>query len=572
MARALPSDAVLTSPDDCAPYARDASEAEGVVPAAVVRAREPGHVAAVLAACHAHGVPVTPRAGGTSRVGGAVPVHGGVVLTVEGMNGVDELDRDELLCVVQPGLVTSALHAAAEAVGLFYPPDPSSLDSCCIGGNVAANAGGPRAFKYGVTRDYVLGLEVVLADGTPLSLGRRTRKGVTGYDLTGLVVGSEGTLAVVTRATLRLLPLPERVATLLVLLPDVHAAARAVSRLVARRLVPRCLELLDATTLDLVRARTALGLDARARAMLLIELDGPDGVAVERDVELAGAALDDAGAIDVLVAKHEADRAALWSARRDLSWALRSLSRWKLSEDVVVPRTRVPALLDEVARISERERVRMPAYGHAGDGNLHVNLLWDDNNERPAVDRAIEALFRTTVALGGTLSGEHGIGVLKAPYLPLEQGPALIAAQRALKASLDPRAILNPGKVFPALGHPGGCLRARDRAPRCPARHRPPGHQKPSDEHRHRPLHGVPQRLQPARAHGPVDDAMVTAQRHLEPLAGHDLAIPHHGLVAHRADSEDGTFGRVDHGSELFDVEHAEVRYRKRPVTHLLGT
>jgi glycolate oxidase len=457
MARRLPSDALLTAPDDCAPYARDASEAVGEVPAAVARARDAAQVAAVLAACHAHGVPVTPRAGGTSRVGGAVPVRGGVVLSVEGMDGIDELDRDELLCVVHPGLRTAALHAAVEAEGLFYPPDPSSLDSCRLGGNVAANAGGPRAFKYGVTRDYVLGLEVVLADGTPLSLGRRTRKGVTGYDLTGLVVGSEGTLAVVTRAALRLLPLPARVATLLVLLPDVHAAARAVSRLVARRLLPRCLELLDATTLALVRARTPLGLDPRARAMLLVELDGPDEQAVARDLERAGAALDDAGALDILVAKHEGDRAALWSARRDLSWALRTLARHKLSEDVVVPRTRVPALLDEVARIAEREGVRMPAYGHAGDGNLHVNLLWDDDADRPRVDRAIEALFRATVALGGTLSGEHGLGVLKAPYLPLEQAPPLIAAQRALKATLDPRGILNPGKIFPAAAHAGGC-------------------------------------------------------------------------------------------------------------------
>jgi glycolate oxidase len=390
-----------------------------------------------------------------------VPVAGGVVLSVERMSEVKGVERDELLAVAGPGVVLQTLHETVEREGLFYPPDPSSLASCRLGGNVAANAGGPRAFKYGTTRDFVLGLEAITADGTVLQLGRRTRKGVTGYDLTGLVVGSEGTLAVVTEVTLRLVPLPERVVTLLVLLRDVHAAARAVSAIVARRIVPRCLELLDAATLEVLRPATALPLDPRAGALLLVELDGADA-ALDAELATISAALDELGVLDVLVAKSDADRARLWSARRDLSYATRRMARFKLSEDVVVPRTRLPALLDAVAEIAAREQLRMPAYGHAGDGNLHVALLWDDASERPRVDRAIEALFRATIALGGTLSGEHGIGVLKAPYLGLEQSAPLIALQERVKQTFDPRGILNPGKVFPgqAARFPhthGGC-------------------------------------------------------------------------------------------------------------------
>jgi glycolate oxidase len=449
MDRALPSGAVLRDADVLAAYARDESETTPCLPDAVVRAGSAAEVAAVLRAANAHGVPVTPRAGGTGRVGGAVPVAGGVVLSVERLSTVKGVERDELLAVAGPGVVLQTLHETVEREGLFYPPDPSSLASCRLGGNVAANAGGPRAFKYGTTRDFVLGLEAITADGTVLQLGRRTRKGVTGYDLTGLVVGSEGTLAVVTEVTLRLVPLPERVATLLVLLRDVHAAARAVSAIVARRVVPRCLELLDAATLEILRPATSLPLDPRAGALLLVEVDGPDA-AIDGEIAAVSAALDDVGAIEVLVATGRAERERLWAARRDLSYATRRMARFKLSEDVVVPRTQLPALLDAVAGIAARERLRMPAYGHAGDGNLHVALLWDDPEERPRVDRAIEALFRATVALGGTLSGEHGLGVLKAPYLGLEQSDALIALQERVKQTFDPRGILNPGKVFPA--------------------------------------------------------------------------------------------------------------------------
>lgn len=447
--RALPSGAVITDPDVRETYAHDESETPPCVPDAVVRARTTADVVAVMRAASAHRVPVTPRAGGTGRTGGAVPVAGGLVLAFEGMDRILEIDRDDLVAVVEPGVVTGVLHDTVQAQGLFYPPDPNSLESCRLGGNVAENAGGPRAFKYGVTREYVLGLEVVTADGTVLELGKRTVKGVTGYDLAALVVGSEGTLAVVTRATLGLLPAPERVVTMLVLLPDMAAVGRAVSAATTSRVVPRCVELLDEHTVALVRPNVAVTIPPEARAMLLVELDG-DERATDAELERCGTAFAEAGAIDVLVARHGGDRDKLWAARRELSHALRRTAKYKLSEDVVVPRSQIGTLIDRARAISERTGIRMPTYGHAGDGNLHVNFLWDDPAERPTVEKAIEALFRDVVALRGTLSGEHGIGVLKAPYLPLEQSPDLIALQERIKDLFDPNHILNPGKIFPA--------------------------------------------------------------------------------------------------------------------------
>ncbi|MBX3219927.1 MAG: FAD-binding protein [Labilithrix sp.] len=438
-------------------HARDDSAAAGRLPDAVVLAEGRDDVRVALEVCEKHAVPVTPRAAGTGRTGGAVPVAGGVVLATQGMASIVDIDRHDLVAVVQPGVVTGALHAAVEAEGLFYPPDPNSLSSCMIGGNVAENAGGPRAFKYGVTRDYVLGLEACLMGGRVLRTGRRTIKGVTGYDVTSLLVGSEGTLGVFTEIALRLVHAPTEIATVLALYSDVAAAAAAVTRVIARGLVPRCLELMDAWSLEAIR-RQGVSIDLRASAMLLVEVDarsagGGGSASLDATLEALGETLSEGGhAIDVVAAQDEAQRARLWEARRMLSMATRKLAKYKLSEDVVVPRSRLVALLDEAARVCEREGVRHLTYGHAGDGNMHVNFLWDDDGERPAVDRAIEGLMRATVELGGTLSGEHGIGVSKAAYLPLEQGPELIGLQQDLKRVFDPSGLLNPGKIFPT-GH-----------------------------------------------------------------------------------------------------------------------
>jgi glycolate oxidase len=443
------SGSVVTDPDVRRAYAIDESEATPRTPDAVVRVRGTRDVAAVLRAASAHEVPVTPRGGGTGRTGGAVPVAGGIVLSFERMAALKDIERDNLVAVAEPGIVTGTLREAVEAEGLFYAPDPNSLASCALGGNVAENAGGPCTLRYGPTRDWVLGLEIVTAEGQVLRLGKRTAKGVTGYDLTSLVVGSEGTLGVVTEVTLKLVPKPEAIATLLALMPDLPAAGRAVTAMLGRGLLPRCLELLDEETLAVVRPDAALPLDARARALLLVELDGDLGT-LDAQTERAGNALAESGALDVLLARHGGERERLWSARRELTRSLRKLATHKLSEDVVVPRARIPDLIDACTRIAERERVRMPSYGHAGDGNIHVNFLWNDADDRPRVDRAIEALFRETIALGGTLSGEHGIGILKASFLPLEQAPELIALQERVKTAFDPKGILNPGKIFPA--------------------------------------------------------------------------------------------------------------------------
>lgn len=457
--RALGPSRVITDPELCAPYARDESETEAVTPPCVVRVDAGEQVARVLELCEGMGVPVVPRGKGTGRSGGAAAVVPSVVLDLTGLNRTIELDRRNLLAVVEPGVITAEFQRAVEAEGLFFPPDPQSAEWCCLGGNVAENAGGPRALKYGCTREWTLGLEAVLMGGATVKSGRRTVKGVTGYDTTATMVGSEGTLAVFTRLTLKLMALPPVVRALHVAFADVGAAGRAVTEVVARALVPRCMELLDGICCEVLREGGSGAVRGDAGALLVIECDGRHPAAVEAEVEAIGALCAAEGALEVLRADDAAEREALWAVRREMSRALRRRARYKLSEDVVVPRTELYALLERVREISDATGVVMPAYGHAGDGNLHVNLLWDDPRERPAVDRAIEALLRATLALGGTLTGEHGIGALKAPYLPWEQSRELIALQRRVKSAFDPKGLLNPGKIFPADGGAGhrGC-------------------------------------------------------------------------------------------------------------------
>ena len=446
---------LIDTAEGCARFARDESEAIGRIPDCVVLASGTDDIAATLEIAERYGVPVTPRAGGTGRTGGAVPVAGGILLATHALAAIKDIDRKDRIAVVQPGVITGELHALCEKEGLFYPPDPNSLATCMIGGNVAENAGGPRAFKYGVTREYVLGLEACLMGGRVVRTGRRTLKGVTGYDVTSLLVGSEGTLAVFSEITLRLVPNPARIATALALFDDVHACAAAVGAIVDANLVPRCLELLDRATLDAVRAQK-VAIDPRAGAMLLLEIDGGEREIEEGLTRLGDVLTGCAGLVDVVVAQDASQRARLWEARRAMSSATRKLARYKLSEDIVVPRSRVVDLLARVDRIGDATGVRHLTYGHAGDGNLHVNFLWNDDGERPAVNRAIEALMRATIELGGTLSGEHGIGVSKAAYLPLEQSAELIDLQRDVKRVFDPKELLNPGKIFPARGH-GQC-------------------------------------------------------------------------------------------------------------------
>jgi len=438
---------VLTLPEARERFARDESEAEGVLPDAVVLAESADDLATALAVALETEVPVTPRAAGTGRSGGAVPVAGGIVLATLGMSSIKDIDVDEGTAVVEPGVVLADLHDAVEKEGWFYPPDPNSLKSCALGGNVAENSGGPRAIKYGVTRDYVLGIAASLMGGERLFVGRRTRKGVTGYDVASLLVGSEGTLAVFSELTVKLIPKPESVVTLLVTFAQVRDAATAAQALTAARILPRCMELMDGATLDALR-QAGNPVDPRAGALLLIEVDGSAA-----DVDAAAQRVGDhcarAGAIEVLTAQDPARRERLWSARREMSHAVRRLAKHKFAQDVVVPRQRVVALLDRVALTSERHAVRFLTYGHVGDGTLHVNFLWDDDDEVERVESALDTLLRDVIDLGGSLSAEHGIGILRAPHLPLEHSPRLIALQRDLKRAFDPRGLLNPGKIFP---------------------------------------------------------------------------------------------------------------------------
>lgn len=448
-------------------FASDASETPPGRPAAVVFAESRGDLSRALALARELGVPLVPRAAGTGKVGGATAVDGCLMLCTQRLRQLVEIDRAEQSALVDSGLPLLELQEAVQREGLFYPPDPHARSGCLIGGNVATNAGGPRAFKYGVTGRYVLGLEAYLIGGAQLSVGRATAKGVTGYDLTQLLVGSEGTLAVFGRIRLRLLPPPEARRTSLLLFADISAAARAVGAIVAQGGGPSCLELLDlrllpkgAAELETVCNSFEPGARAvferlgrqnmeRAEAGLLVEVDGSLSQC-DRLIERVGAVCEGYGASASAYAQSLDEARGIWGFRSGMSATLRGLCRHKLSEDVAVPRAALPRLLSALSAIDRRLAVRTVAYGHAGDGNLHVNFLWNEPDEAPRVQEAIEALFRAVVGLGGTLSGEHGIGVLKRPYLPIEQPLALRQLQTTLKQAFDPLGLLNPGKILGA--------------------------------------------------------------------------------------------------------------------------
>jgi glycolate oxidase len=384
--------------------------------------------------------------------GGALPVRGGLVLSTERMKRIVDISVDDRIAIVEPGVINADLQAAVEAESMFYAPDPASLAMCSMGGNVAENAGGPRAFKYGVTRDWTLGLVVTLMGGETLRLGRKTPKGVTGYDLTALFVGSEGTFGVTSEITVKLVGRPEGVGTLVAIMPDAMTAGRAVSAIIRKGYRPRALELLDRATIDHIRPKAAFTFPEGAGALVLIELDGePEGL--EASLLRAGQLCEELGATEVIVARDDADRERLWGARRGCSKALREAHAFKLSEDIVVPPGSIAEMLARVDAVAAKERLTTATFGHAGDGNLHVNVLTDENHKDPAVaariQNALGGVFRAALDLGGTLSGEHGIGIAKARYMAWEQSEEVIGWQRRLKHLWDPQDLLNPGKIFP---------------------------------------------------------------------------------------------------------------------------
>ncbi len=440
--------------DDAETLDAHAADAFGVGhrPDVVVRPADASEVSFVAQQCQAAGVPLVVRGAGTGYTGGAVPVAGGVVLSMARFDRILAIDEANLVAVVQPAVITADLQRAVEARGLFYPPDPASLESCSIGGNVAECAGGPRAFKYGVTKRYVLSLEAVLPTGEVIRTGSKAVKNVVGYDLTQLLVGSEGTLAIVTEATLRLVPLPPARAALSAWFADVAAAVDAVSAVIHAGVVPAALELVDEPSLRAVETYVGESLvPPGATALVVIECDGmPAGV--EEEVNRVQAAVAAAGAVAVVRARSEAERERVWFVRRQLSFALRATGAHKINHDVVVPRGRVPDLFAEIERLRAAHGLRFACFGHAGDGNIHVNMLIDnsDPDQRARAARGERELFARVVALEGSISGEHGIGFTKAQHLDLELSSEIIALMHRVKAAFDPAGILNPGKIFPS--------------------------------------------------------------------------------------------------------------------------
>lgn len=410
-----------------------------------------GEISALVKLCQAAHVPVVVRGGGTGYTGGAVPILGGVVLSLERLNRILEIDQVNLLARVQPNVITGDLQDAVERVGLFYPPDPASLAQSALGGNVAENAGGPRAFKYGTTRRYVLGLEAVLPTGEVIRTGSKAVKNVVGYDLTQLLVGSEGTLAIITEITLRLTPKPPARITLRAMFADVRGASAGVTELIRASVVPAALELVDAESLAAVATYLGKPLAPPGTgAVLIIEVDGsPESVAAES--LLVEESCRRVSALEIQRARNEAERSDLWEMRRELSASLRVISPIKLNNDVVVPRGRVPELFDLVDQLRVGDGFRIACFGHAGDGNIHVNIMVDpeDPTGVQRAQKTVRKLFEGVVALEGSISGEHGIGISKAPYLSIELSPDEIALMKRIKTAFDPHGILNPGKIFP---------------------------------------------------------------------------------------------------------------------------
>jgi glycolate oxidase len=447
-----PQDLLLEA-DRLEPYSHDETVGLRAAPEVVLRVTSARQVADVFRLANRERLPVTPRGAGYGLSGGAVAVQGGIVLSLEKMNRILEIDKANLMVTVEPGVITGDLHRAVEAEGLFYPPDPASLDSCTIGGNVAEGAGGPRAVKYGTTKDYVCGLEVVLPSGDIVTMGGKLVKNVTGYSLLQLLVGSEGTLAVVTKVVLRLLPLPAFQVDLFVPFADFQTAADVVSTLISQRIVPTAVEFMER---DIVHAcQQFLGKElpyADAEAQLLIQLDGNNKLALDQEYETVAELCLGAGALDVLVAADRPTRDRLWEARRAIIDALNHASPVNHMEDVVVPRAEIPALLHGVHELAQRLGVRILSFGHAGDGNVHITTLKDkleDSAWQAVVAEVTASIYRLALSLGGTLTGEHGIGAIRRQYLPLALEEAQIAVMRRIRAAFDPNGILNPGKIFP---------------------------------------------------------------------------------------------------------------------------
>jgi glycolate oxidase len=436
-------------PEALVTHSYDATPMLQSFPDGVIYPANTGEVAAIMKVLSEHRIPVIGRGSGTNLCGGTVPVQGGVVMVMHRMNKLLEVDLENLTATFQPGLNTKEFITHVESLGLFYPPDPSSMAISTLGGNIAECSGGLRGLKYGTTKDYVIGLEAVLASGEVIRTGGKLMKDVAGYDLTKLLVGSEGTLAIITEATVKLIPPPKHKKTMLAMYSDIYGAARTVSKIIESRIIPATLEFMDNPTIRVVEQFAKIGLPVDVEAILLIEQDGDEAV-VEQDIERIIGICREENANQVSVASNQEEAARLLTARRSALTALARIRPTTILEDATVPRSKIAEMVLEINRIAKKHNVQVSTFGHAGDGNLHPTITTDarDHEEIHRVELAFEEIFEAAIRLGGTITGEHGVGTVKAPFLEWKVGAAGIEVMKGIKQAFDPLSILNPGKIF----------------------------------------------------------------------------------------------------------------------------
>ena len=443
---------ILTDDETKSIYGQDETEDYQFPPDVIVKPTSTQHVSEILKLANAHAIPVTPRGGGTGLSGGSLPVFGGICLSMEKFNRILEIDEKNYQAVVEPGVITQKFQEELESRGLFYPPDPASRGSCHLGGNLAECAGGPRAVKYGVTKDYVLGIEAVLPTGEIINAGGRVLKNVSGYNLTQLIIGSEGTLAIITKIIFRLIPLPKMRKVILVAFDSLETAAATVATIFQRGITPSALEFMERAAVKAAEDRLGKKFpNGEAGAQLLIEVDGNHEDALNNDIAVIAEVVEQHHALDVLLAEDRQKVEDVWALRRSMGEAVKSVSVYK-EEDTVVPRAHLPQLVKGVKDICAKYGITSICYGHAGDGNVHVNILkdkLDDAAWEKYLDTAIREIFQLTVSLGGTISGEHGIGYSQKSYLPIALSDAELTLMKEIKRTFDPKGILNPGKIFP---------------------------------------------------------------------------------------------------------------------------
>jgi D-lactate dehydrogenase (cytochrome) len=438
---------IVSDPDEIEPYSKDASSLS-YPPELVVRVRDTDQIQEVMKLANEYRFPVIPRGGGSGLAGGCLPVLGGVVLSLERLNRIISIDTKDLIAEVEPGTITEVFRDAVRQKGLFFPPDPAGMDQSTIGGNAATNAAGPSCVKYGTTKDYILGLEAVLPSGRMINTGTRTRKGVVGYDMTQLLVGSEGTLGIITGLILKLIPYPAAVSGISVVFEDLPSAMRAVTGLLNSGYLPSAIEFLDAKCLSLVKDTLPFHVPGEKSALLIIEVDG-DPYQTKQDIKTIEKILKGIGATHLLPAFNEKEREDIWNVRRQVSLRIHDKYVLYIPEDVVVPISKIPALVAELPKFEAEYDLEIYAFGHAGDGNIHLNITAQNRDNIKRMERGVKAILARVIQMNGTISGEHGIGQAKKGYLTMELSEENIRLQTEIKKVFDPNMILNPGKIFP---------------------------------------------------------------------------------------------------------------------------